>query len=124
MKVYVMTNTPTQKKHGRGPGLAHIMSFRMLVIVWLGLMVLTVLTVAAIKVDLGAWNLYLAMAIATVKATLVALYFMHLRYDKPFNAIVFLSALAFVLLFVSIILTDTVHYQPDIQQYQESQTNP
>jgi len=121
-----MTGTSTHKKNGsgRGHGLAHIMPFRVLLIVWLVLMVLTVLTVAAIKVDLGAWNLYLAMAIATVKAALVALYFMHLRYDKPFHAIVFLSALAFVLLFVSIVLTDTAHYQPEIQQYQESQLEP
>jgi len=119
-----MAEISTDKKNGHGQGLAHVMSFKMLLTVWLALMVLTVLTVAAIKVDLGTWNLYLAMAIATVKAALVALYFMHLRYDKPFNAIIFLGALAFVLLFVSIILTDTAHYQPDIQQYQEGQLTP
>jgi len=98
---------------------AHVVPFRVLLAVWLALMVLTVVTVAAVHVDLGNMNLYLAMAIATVKATLVALYFMHLRYDRPFHAIVFITALVFVLLFVSLVLTDTVQYQPDIQQRQE-----
>ena len=54
------------------------------------------------------------MAIATVKATLVALYFMHLRYDRPFNAVVFVSALVFVTLFVGIALIDTAAYQPEL----------
>ena len=45
-------------------------------------------------VDLGGLNLWIAMAIATVKATLVVLYFMHMRYDRPVNAIVFVTALA------------------------------
>ena len=48
-----------------------------------------------------------------MKASLVALYFMHLRYDRPFNAIVFVTALFFVMLFVGIALTDTAAYKPD-----------
>ena len=38
----------------------------------------------------------IAVGIATVKASLVALYFMHLRYDQPFYAIVLLTALLFL----------------------------
>lgn len=111
-----MTTHDDNKHEG---ALAHIMSFRVLLVVFIALIALTVLTVAAISVDLGNWNLYLAMGIATIKAALVALYFMHLRYDKPFHAVVFLGALAFLLLFVAVILTDTGQYAPDIQQYQE-----
>ena len=69
-------------------------------------------TVAVTGVDLGSFNLWIAMAIATVKATLVLLYFMHLRYDRPINAIVFVTALLFVALFVSIALLDTRAYEP------------
>jgi cytochrome c oxidase subunit 4 len=47
----------------------------------------------------------------------VALYFMHLRYDKPFNAILFLTALVFVALFVSLTLLDTLQYEPDLSNW-------
>jgi cytochrome c oxidase subunit 4 len=92
----------------------HVVPFRVLLAVWAALMVLTVITVAATWVDLGNLNLWIAMAIATVKATLVVLYFMHMRYDRPFNAIVFVSALAFVALFIGIALIDTGAYQPEL----------
>ena len=42
---------------------------------------------------------------------LVALYYMHLRWDKPFNAFVFISAFAFLFLFIGFALMDTAHYQ-------------
>ncbi len=83
------------------------------------LMVLTALTVAATWVDLGGWNLWIAMGIATVKASLVALYFMHLRYDHPFNGLVFLVALAFLAVFISLALLDTLEYQPEVEARQE-----
>ncbi len=92
----------------------HVMSLPVLVAVWGVLAVLTVATVAVTRIDLGNLNLYLAMAIATVKASLVLLYFMHLRYERPINAIVFVTALLFVLLFVSLALMDTGQYQPEL----------
>jgi cytochrome c oxidase subunit 4 len=78
------------------------------------LIVLTYVTVAATKVDLGDFNLWLALAIATVKASLVALYFMHLRYDKPIHAVIFVSTLCFVALFVVFALMDTGYYEPQL----------
>ena len=100
----------------------HIMPLPVLGAVFAALIVFTVLTVSATRFDLGSWNLVVAMAIATVKASLVVLYFMHLRYDHPFNAIIFIAALVFVTLFISLTLLDTLQYQPDIQTYQ--QTHP
>ncbi len=100
--------------------IAHVMPARVLLAVFAALMLLTFLTVAATWVDLGAWNLWIAMAIATVKATLVALFFMHLLYDNRFNAVIFLVGLAFVALFVSLTLMDRLEYQPDIERYQEA----
>ncbi|MHB8899843.1 MAG: cytochrome C oxidase subunit IV family protein [Thermoguttaceae bacterium] len=99
--------------------IAHVMPVPVLLGVFAALMTLTFLTVAATWVNLGWLNLPVAMAIATVKATLVALYFMHLRYDAPFNGLAFLSALGFVALFIVVTLLDTFHYQPDIQQYRD-----
>jgi len=95
-------------------GLAHVMPLGLLAAVWIGLVILTVATVGVTKFDLGGANLWIAMAIATVKASLVALYFMHLRYDRPINAIVFITALLFLTLFVGLALTDTRAYQPEM----------
>ena len=50
-----------------------------------------------------------------LKATLVVLYFMHLRYDRPFLLVVFLGCLAFVVLFISLVLTDAADYSRSIQ---------
>lgn len=99
--------------------IAHVMPLPVLFAVFAALMVLTFLTVAATWINLGWINLPIAMAIATVKATLVALYFMHLRYDAPFNGLAFLVALVFVAVFILIVLLDTVSYQPDVELYQD-----
>ena len=92
----------------------HVVPVKVLVAVWAALVVLTVVTVAATWVDLGGLNLWLAMAIATLKASLVLLYFMHMRYDAPFNAVVFIVALLFVMLFVAFALIDTHAYGPEL----------
>ncbi len=78
------------------------------------LLVLTVATVAVTKVDLGQFNLFLAMAIAVVKAAFVVLYFMHLRWDRPFNAMILIFSLALVALFIVLSLADSSAYQPDL----------
>lgn len=95
-------------------GGVHVVPVSLLLAVWGTLVVLTVVTVAASWVDVGSFNLLLAMAIATVKGTLVVLYFMHLRWDRPFNAVVFIASLAFVALFIVLALMDTSHYQPEL----------
>jgi cytochrome c oxidase subunit 4 len=92
----------------------HVVPFRTLIGVGVGLLILTWLTVAAVNVDLGEFNIYLALAIAVAKAGLVALYFMHLRWDRPFNGIVFIGSLAFVMLLIAAVMADTKEYQPSV----------
>lgn len=95
--------------------LGHVMSRKALLGVWLALMLLTVITVSAVSVDLGPrLNLLVAMAIATAKATLVVLFFMHLLYDRRFYLLIFLGALIFVFMFVSLVLLDSTAYQGDL----------
>jgi len=89
----------------------HVASVRLLVIVWIALMFGTWLTVSATYVDLGALNIWIGLAIATTKAVLVALYYMHLRWDKPFNAFVFLASFLFLAIFIGIAMMDSTHYQ-------------
>jgi len=99
---------------GSRHGVGHVVPLSLLFAVLGALLVLTVVTVAVTQVDLGALNLVVALGIALVKASLVALYFMHLRWDRPFNAIVLIFALLLVVLFVGLSLLDSVQYQPDV----------
>ena len=92
----------------------HIASVKLLLVVWIGLMFGTWLTVAASNIDLGALNIWIGLGIATAKATLVALFYMHLRWDKPFNAFVFVGAFFFLFLFIGFAMMDTAHYQVDL----------
>jgi cytochrome c oxidase subunit IV len=103
-----------QTSHPETGHTAHAMPLWILVVVWLALMFLTYITVAVSYIDLGSMNMIVAMGVATLKASLVVLFFMHLLYDKPLNALVFVTALLFVALFIVIVLLDSVHYQPEL----------
>jgi cytochrome c oxidase subunit 4 len=98
--------------HDDHHGISHVASIKVLLGTGGSLLVLTLVTVLATKVDFGASiNLGIAMAIAVVKATLVVLFFMHLKYDKIFHTVVFLSAILAAALFVGFTLMDTGQYQ-------------
>lgn len=90
---------------------AHAVPFRTLLMTFVALMVLTVLTVASHEVDFGPANIWIALVIAFVKATIVALYFMHLRWDSKFNTIVLVASLLFVTLFLGVSIVDSREYQ-------------
>ena len=108
----------TAADHGHddhGHGLSHVASPKNLLGTWGILMVLTVLTVLATKVDFGSsTNLALAMLVAIIKATLVCLFFMHLRYDKLFHSVLLLGGVLTAALFVGYTLMDSGQYQPSI----------
>lgn len=64
------------------------------------LLILTVITVGASYIDFGQGNIVIALAIATVKATLVSLFFMHLAHDKPVNGLIAVAGFIFLGLFL------------------------
>jgi cytochrome c oxidase subunit 4 len=106
------TNTATgEAAHDTG---GHIVPVRILALTGAALLVLTVITVLVAQIDLGEANIYIALGIAAIKGALVALIFMHLRWDRPFNGIVFIASLVFVALLISLAMTDTAEYQPDM----------
>ena len=75
--------------------------------VFLALLVGTGLTVFAATLDLGRFNAPVALGIATVKATLVALFFMHLWHaGEKLAKLVVISALFFLLLLLGLTMTD------------------
>ncbi|MBD13879.1 MAG: hypothetical protein CMJ72_01795 [Planctomycetaceae bacterium] len=91
---------------GQAHSLSHVMPLSLLFGVFTALVLLTLLTVVAAQFSFGDWEVWVSLGIATIKAALVAIYFMHLRYDRPFNAVVFLSAIVFVALFLALTLMD------------------
>jgi cytochrome c oxidase subunit 4 len=107
-----MSATATEHHEDDHHGLSHVATVKVLCATGGTLLLLTLVTVLATKVDFGAnINLAIAMFIAVVKATLVILFFMHLRYDKLFHTVVFLSAILAASLFVGFTLMDTSQYQ-------------
>jgi len=86
----------------------HVVPLRTYFMVWGGLVLLTYLTVRVSYHDFGEGNLIIAMLIATMKASLVVLFFMALKYDEKFNAVVFVGSLAFLSVFLILTLADTM----------------
>jgi|JI6StandDraft_1071083.scaffolds.fasta_scaffold761899_1 cytochrome c oxidase subunit 4 len=112
-----MSETKSNNEHHDDHhGISHTASVKVLLGTGGALMVLTVITVLATKVDLGGnINLALAMAIAAVKATLVVLFFMHLKYDKVFHSVLLVGGILAAALFVGFALMDSAQYQETIQ---------
>jgi len=70
------------------------------------LMVLTAATVAIAFVDLGRLNVVVALAVAIVKATLVVLFFMHVKYSSRLTQLVVIAAIAWLAILFGITLSD------------------
>ena len=85
----------------------HVVSLKTNVAVWVALLVLTGVTTGIAFVDLGPLNTIVALVIATGKALLVVLIFMHVKYasDKLVKVVV-ISAVFFLLLLLGLSLAD------------------
>ena len=64
------------------------------------LLILTGITVGASYIDFGSGNIVIALTIATTKAIIVALIFMHLLHDKPVNAVIAVAGFIFLGIFL------------------------
>lgn len=88
----------------------HVIPFKVYLNVLLILLALTALTVIAAPsvsgLHLGFLSTVLAIAIASVKATLVGAYFMHLKYDDKLYLVLMLSSVFFLLLLFSLCSID------------------
>jgi cytochrome c oxidase subunit 4 len=107
-------------------GVGHVVPPKILFATGGVLLVLTIVTVLAAKIEfdeagVSELNILVALTIAVIKASLVVLFFMHLRWDRPFNSIVFVASIAFVALFIGFAMTDTFEYRQDIRSF--AQTN-
>lgn len=83
-------------------------AYRVYILVWAGLLVLTVITWAVSYVQLGVFNTVVALVIASVKASLVALFFMHLKEERELVWAFALFPLGFLALLIGGTLMDNL----------------
>ncbi|MCK6556176.1 cytochrome C oxidase subunit IV family protein [Candidatus Binatia bacterium] len=86
----------------------HIVSARSYFAVFFALMGLTAITVAVAFNDFGAWNNFVAIAIAVTKATLVILYFMHVRYSTHLTWVMAGAGFFWTAVMIAYVMTDYV----------------
>ncbi len=87
-------------------------SRRTYVIVFIALLLLTALTTGIARLDLGRFNLPVALSIATAKAFLVALFFMHLAQARHRTQLIAGAGLFWLLLLISLTLADVATREP------------
>ena len=85
----------------------HILPSKMYYGIWIALLILTGVTYGAAKFDLGAFNTIVALAIATLKAVLVVLFFMHVKYtSEKLTKVVIISAIFWLMILLFLSLAD------------------
>ena len=95
-----MSTTEHTQAHAHAHAKHHHGSAALYIRTLVALLILTALTVGASYIDFGAGNVVIALFIATIKATIVALFFMHLRWDKPVNAVIACAGFLFLGIFL------------------------
>ena len=95
---------------GHGDDHPHVVPVLTYFLVFAALMVGTYLTVWAAGKDFGAFNTVVALGIAITKATLVILFFMHVKYSTRLTQLVVAAAIAFLALLILGTVTD--YYSP------------
>ena len=83
--------------------------YKVYFIVWGLLLFLTAVTVGISYLDLKQMTVAAAMIIATVKGSLVLLYFMHARYEKPYLLVMFLGVAVTYATFIALTFSDYIY---------------
>ena len=86
----------------------HIVPLKVYLAIGAALFILTGVTVGVSFIDLGGWNVVVALLVAGVKASLVALVFMHLLYDRKIMLVVFITSILFLSIFIIFTMFDTM----------------
>ena len=84
----------------------HILPDSMAYRIFAILILLTIITVGVAQIDLGALNFAVAMLVASIKASLVCLFFMGLKYDYKENSIIFSTSIIFMTVFMVLTFSD------------------
>lgn len=95
-----------QAAHQTEGGHAHITGYGTYILVWLGLVALTAVTVTVAGIHLGSLTLITALVIAAVKTSLVGYHFMHIKYDNAITKIFILVCIVIFLTFWILTFSD------------------
>jgi cytochrome c oxidase subunit 4 len=85
---------------------AHVSPLKIYFAVFAALMVLTTVTILVAYVDLGGMNKVVALGIASFKATLVVLYFMHVKYASRMTKLIVVSGFFFLMILLTLTMAD------------------
>jgi cytochrome c oxidase subunit IV len=96
----------------------HIVSPKVYAVILGALLLGTYLTVQAAKINLGRWNIVLALTIATIKMSLVILFFMHGKYSSRRTQLVIVAGFFWLAIMLGLTLQDysTRHAEPSRSQ--------
>lgn len=86
--------------------MSHVATKASYIAIFFALMVFTGITVGAAFVNLGAFNASVALGIATFKATLVVLYFMHVKYSSRLTKLVVVAGIFFLIILFGLTMAD------------------
>ena len=86
------------------------MTYPRYILVWVGLVVLTAITVTSASLNFGRVAIVIVLAIAAIKSSLVVLYFMNLLFEKRLLLKIFLPiALCTLAIFIGLTYTDVLY---------------
>jgi cytochrome c oxidase subunit 4 len=89
-------------------GSHHVVSIKVYFAIFAALMMLTAFTVWVAFIDLGSLNVVVALAVAVTKATLVILFFMHVKYSSRLTWLVVGSGFVFLAILIAFTMSDVV----------------
>lgn len=92
--------------HAQSPVPGHVTPLGVYLAIFATLMVLTGVTVAVAYVHLGRLNVFIALGIAGFKASLVVLYFMHVKYASPLTKLFAVTGIFFLAILLGLTMTD------------------
>ena len=87
----------------------HAVSYKTHALVLVGLLIMTGLSVAITQIHLGPFTVLGALLLATIKATLVLIFFMHLKFDNRFFAIMVTAVIFLIGLVIFITFLDYIY---------------
>jgi len=83
--------------------------YRTFILIWVALVILTGITIAVSRVDLGALNIWVALGVASIKSSLVIFVFMHLRQESKLFKIGLLVMLSILAIFIGMTFFDVLY---------------
>lgn len=86
----------------------HIVPLKTYFVIFAALLAFTLITVGVALIDLGRFNIVVALAIAGFKATLVVLFFMHVRWSSPLTKIFIVASLFWLAILLGFTFADYI----------------